>query len=443
MSPKSRKNKFRNQPSAKSPKHFMLSARMRSMLPAGERDKANDYLWKKSSGQCALCGKALDPADADPDHTLAVASGGKHNLSNLYLAHKTCNQARGDLPFELAQPLVAFRVYCEDNRTVTFDRVLDYLLDQAKARLPVKYQRTGNLVVLNCDGIELTATVFEDPATSVEYFFSELPVSCIRNDVQIQPRLISYSHVRALALDFSVRPVHEPSNCRLVLSTHRSAELLQFDGQHKTTAQMLLRRARVPVKVYIDPPIPMVQELVLKIQQEIKKQPLTRSDTLAKLGDVIRQRLDQYTERKGKVRTEVGFIAAQPSPERKAVKRQYFMELQRLVYFDPENRLTKMVQPGIANRPTTDKVVVDRVIRPLIHSQLLDSDMDEAGGRDTERELIVLILNTIAAKMIPKGWDAKGNDVKRRRAQNFFYQGSIGWWMGILRNALALLTLRV
>jgi len=103
--------------------------------------------------------------------------------------------------------------------------------------------------------------------------------------------------------------------------------------------------------------------------------------------------------------------------------------LRRIVFFDDENVLSKAFRPGAKAQPTTDKVVVDRIIDPLLFSQLLEIDMDAAGGRDEERKNILLVLNTIAGRMLPIGWDKPGNAVHRRRAENFFLQGAIGWWM--------------
>src|SRR5262249_37905156 len=78
-----------------------------------------------------------------------------------------------------------------------------------------------------------------------------------------------------------------------------------------------------------------------------------------------------------------------------------------------------------------------------VYRELLERDMDQPGGRDTERDLILLVLNAIGAKMLPEGWDRPGNDVRKRRAENFFYQGSIGWWMEQLLPALRYVTMRM
>jgi hypothetical protein len=196
------------------------------------------------------------------------------------------------------------------------------------------------------------------------------------------------------------------------------------------------------MKIYVEPDIAMVQQLVLKIQQEIKKQPLTRSDTLAKLGDVIKRRLDEYHAPGSGPRTEAGFLAAQPKQDQAEVVLQYYQELQRLVFFDPENRLADAVRPGKKDAPTTDKVLINKIIKPLLHLKLLTSDMDNGPERDNERELILLVLNAIHASMLPEGWI--NDKLQRRRTQNFFYQGSIAWWLNVcLIPALRYVTIRI
>jgi hypothetical protein len=406
-------------------KKFKLSPKLKKLLPDHERAGADEDLWKKAGGVCALCDRSLDKVEAvTADHRVA---SGKNTLSNLYLAHKTCNSSRGNLPFHIARPIVEFKAYTGENTSVTFNDIIkDYIENGGK---DVKAELTSETLNINFGSGVVELPVYSDPATKVKYCFGEVPTNCIHNDDEVQPRLIMYQHVRKLALDFVERPVHEPSNCRYVKKGKKTGRLLQFDGQHKTTAQVLLNRKQIPVKIYIEPDIPMLQMLVVKIQQEIKKQPLTRSDTIAKLGDVIKSILDSYSEKSPNVRTETGFVAAQPKEKRAEVKKLYYDELARIVFFDDENEIREWVKPGVEHNPTTDKVVIDKIIKPLIHHNLLEIDMDDEGGRDTERKLIVLVLNTLTRKMLPADWYVPTNKYQKRRTTNFFYQGSIVWWM--------------
>jgi 5-methylcytosine-specific restriction endonuclease McrA len=411
----------------KKAKAFKLSKSLRAKLPEKERADAEKILLDKSKGLCALCDRPLGP-DFDlvtADHRIA---SGKDTLSNLYLAHKSCNSSRGDLDFDRARPLVQFKAVSEDLRSVTFDHVIDRYVDDGNKQ--ISFSGKGTTLTLGFGANSITVPVWKDPATDTPYFFAEVPIQYVMNDPKVQPRLIMYPHVRRLALDFYERPVHEPSNCRLVKVGEDLGELRQFDGQHKTTAQILMGRTAVPMKVYVDPNVSMLQDLVVKIQQEIKKQPLTRSDTLAKLNDVTKSLLASYLESKdGTLKSEKGFVEAQPKESRAEIKKLFLNDIAGIVYFDPDNELREWVKPGAPNPPTTDKVVIDKIIKPLVYNGLLEIDMEAEGGRDTERRLIVLILNTIARKMLPLDWYKDTNKLQKTRTQNFFYQGSIGWWM--------------
>ena len=206
--------------------------------------------------------------------------------------------------------------------------------------------------------------------------------------------------------------------------------LAQFDGQHKTTAQIILGRDRVPVKVYIDPPLALMQDLVLSVQDRIRKLRLSTSDTLTKLGDVVKERLATYKAPPGGLRSEQGFIESRPVEERRRFKKDYFSELERIVLVDDENKMRKFAAPKrTADKPLTDKVLVNKLIRPLIFDELLDENLDEPGGRDNERKAILMILNTIYDELIAKGWAKAASALDRRRATNFMYQGSISWWL--------------
>ena len=405
---------------------FKMSSRMKALLPESERDIAHDHLWEKSSGRCALCGEPLNdkPEFNVADHRVPMNQDPSGTtLSNLYLAHLSCNASRQDLAFDVARPIVNFKVFAENKGAVSFDHVLDrYLPTHGQ---PIGIIDHGDRVVIQFAGSEITAPVSTDPATQTRYFYCEAPFTHIHNDPEIQPRVISYAHVRKLAVDFTERPVHEPSNCRLILHGTEAGTLKQFDGQHKSTAQILLGRNTGSFKVYINPDIAMLQKLVIKIQQEIKKQPLTRSETLAKLGDVIGKLFDEYQD---DPRTESGFIEAQPRQARTDTKKLYFGELKKLVFFDEDNDLAKYAtgKSGV----TTDAIVIDRIIDPLIHKVTMNIDIDANPIRDVERSNILLVLNRIRSNMLPEGWAS--DPLQKTRSETFFLGGAISWWMGQL-----------
>ncbi|MCI1151928.1 MULTISPECIES: HNH endonuclease [Stenotrophomonas maltophilia group] len=424
---------------------FKLSKTMISKLPVGERLDASAVLWEKSAGMCALCGNPLDLESKDsivPDHRIPEAKGGGTTLDNLYLAHRTCNSSRQHLDFEVAQPLAKFQSIASQNGFIDFDGVLDAFVQGP--RKSIAYEAVSDDIArIGFGGKFVDVPLWVDPATNVKYFFVDVPTAYILNDRDIQPRKIMPNHVRRLAIDFLERPVHEPGNSRLIIDG-KAGRLLQFDGQHKATAQILVGRKTLQMKVYVQPSIDMLQALVIKIQQEIKKQPLTKSDTLAKINDVMQRYLEAYVAQSGGVRSEIGLISSQEKEQQKVVKSLYFDDIMGIVFFDPDNNIAKIVRPGSSDAPTTDKVVIQKLIAPLMYLQPLDVNMDESNARDIERENILFILNAIADSMFTSNWNKAGGEVQKTIVQNFFYQGSIGWWMNdILVPSLRYVLLRI
>ena len=421
------------------PEGLKLSKKIRDELPAGEVDDALENLWVKSGGLCSICNSPL-PADGkkvDVDHVLAVTEGdgGKTVLKNLYLAHRECNRSRKNLRFDLAKRVIRFQRWCRDVPRRSFDDVLSKFVPKGNQR--IKYSIADDEVEIEFGEETRHAGLFEDPATHTKYFFMDVPVEFVQNDTESQPRWIEHDHVRTLAVDFDVHPVHEPSNCRLVPDKKHDglADLLQFDGQHKTTAQVILGRSNVPMKLYVDPSEPMIQELVVQIQQGIKKRPLTTSDTLRKLDDVVKDKVEEFQAEQGHSPTEVQLVDAQPLQDHTNFKKRLLSNFEWAIFND-EECILRPYAGGKAGRtrPFTDTMVIRRMIKPLVSQELIDEPLDSALQRDNERAAVLRILNRIAEEMLVDKWDPRKSnedeDLQTRRARNFFYQAAIGWWLG-------------
>lgn len=419
------------------PEGFKLSKAIRDGLPESERTTAVQTLWKKSQGRCSLCNEPL-PADGslvDVDHMVARKEGlgGSSDLKNLYMAHRSCNRSRGNLPYELAKKVIPFAKWCIAHPRRSFEDVVEKYVPQGNKRVEIS---------LSTDTVEITfgsearrAPLYVDPATKIKYFFMNTPVEYIKNDTGTQPRFIEHDHVRTLAIDFAEKPVHEPSNCRLVTVGDDLADLKQFDGQHKTTAQILLGRSEVPMKFYVDPDPAMIQRLVVQIQQGIKKRPLSTTDTLKKLDDVIQDKVSEYkSTHEGKCPTEIELVNAQRLQDQASFKKHLLNNFEFAVLNDDNLEIKNFVNTkSDRNFPLTDKVLVAKIIRPLICQELLNSPLDDSLARETEREIVVQIINRITANMLSGKWNpqsqASAEDLPTQRARAFFMQGAVGWWL--------------
>jgi hypothetical protein len=421
----------------KIPETYKLPKGIRDELPAGEVPNAAALLWEKGQGRCGLCNEPL-PADGklvDADHKIARAEGvgGKTELGNLYLAHRSCNRSRKNLSYDIASRVIRFSKWWESQPRPSFANVVERYVPDGNKRVEI-VEEDGSIQVTFGTDVR-RATLYTDPATNTKYFFLNAPVEYIRNDDESQPRFIEHDHVRTLAVEFSVRPVHEPSNCRVVGVGKGLAELLQFDGQHKTTAQLVLGRKEVPMKFYYEPSEPMIQELVVQIQQGIKKRPLSTTDTLRKLDDVIQDKIRQYADtHSGQVPTEVQLVESQPKQDQTALKKHLLSNFALAVLKDDSFELERYASKKLdKSKPFTDTMLVNKLIAPLIAQELLHEPLDDSYSRDTERAAIISLLNRIAANMLGENWkpsrDGAGEDIATYRARLFFYQGAIGWWL--------------
>ena len=428
---------------AKVPDGWKLPNKIRNELTVDDRDRAPASLWHKSRGKCGICEEPLSDngEGVNVDHIRPREHDGPTKLPNLQLAHSVCNKSKGTLENAVAKPVVKFTRWCrsvERAQFPQFSHVVDKYLTRGNRNLDIEYTIKGRRIKLKFGPETLEGPLFKDPAWGIDYCFAEVPKEFIRNDPDLQPRLIQADHVRDLAVDFHSEPVHEPSNCRLVpVDTDGVAQLRQFDGQHKTTAQIILGRDKVQMKIYIDPNPDLLQGLVLQIQQGIKKRPLTSSQTLAKLNEVIKARVDAYQTEHRVHPTEPELLGAQPRAQQKQFKKDLLADFEFQVFDDDHFELREYIQPVNAKRkrdyPVTEKIVIQRIIRPLICPLLQDERLDAAEGRDREREKVVEYLNIVCRELLRDKWNPQvkiaDEDNPTLRARNFFYGGAVKWWV--------------
>ncbi|MHA1302115.1 MAG: HNH endonuclease [Candidatus Heimdallarchaeaceae archaeon] len=58
--------------------------------------KLKQKLYKKSRGICGICGQGVGFNQATLDHKVPLSKGGTWSLKNLQVAHRKCNEHKGD-----------------------------------------------------------------------------------------------------------------------------------------------------------------------------------------------------------------------------------------------------------------------------------------------------------------------------------------------------------
>ena len=407
-----------------------------------EAEKREEYwneLVKKTGGLCQLC---EDPIDVNSDDIIVEHKDnmGPTELYNLYIAHRKCNSSKRDLPYEQAKLMIKFKRFCESKgNIISFDDILDkYVPDNRK---PIKAVFMDGFVDLLFTGEnKVRANVMVDPTTKKKYCFSEVPIEHISNDKDVQPRRIVSDHVLLMLTDFIKHPVHEPSSCRINLDVNHVGKLLQFDGQHKTTAQILLGRKTMQMKIYFEPDVAEVRQLILSIQNRIKKMPLGPAIHLTKMSAVFVERLGSLG-----ITSERKFVESMLTRDRAQAKQELFSSLYSNILEDGQNSLKKYIQPEgtrSGGYPMSMNLIINRILKYLVCQELQEVDMGGADDcRGNERENVVYILNILADELLENGkWPLGGNSPELStdymKAKRIFRSGAVRYWVTILRKGI-------
>lgn len=423
------------------PEGLKISKTMAKKLPAHEKENVEDSinkLWSKSKGKCALCEYPLnsqDPKSIEIDHIVPEALNGPTKLSNLQLTHKKCNRSKGKLPTNIATPLIRFEEWCRREENPSFDDVLSKFNIKPK---PIEVKWNNDVPTLKFGNKSFTGSqAIVDIPSGLRYFYCEVDIQYIFNDSDVQPRMIQHDHVRKLALNINKGPLHEPSNCRMLHQGGDTYVLKQFDGQHKTTSQLVIGRQTVQMKLYVDATVAQTNKLVLTIQKEISKKPLTTSDTVAKLSDVVKAALNRYKVEPPQIRTEKGFINSLTKDEGKIIKPKFLEDLRGQILNDDENSLYPYYQKSNDKSnpmPLKDNKVMRFLIKPLVYSDLLETNMDNLDEyfRDEERKNVLFFLEKFYELAIKDKWNGpSATKVSQKRISNLCQQASMKIWMNI------------
>ena len=424
-----------------------FSKSMAAKLPPVEKSDQEgglQKLWDKALGKCALCDFPL-PADENSieiDHILPESDGGPTEISNLQLAHKSCNRSKRSLPNNVAIPIIKMQAWCKTQSNPSFDDILtQYNITPKNVEMIIH----NEIPTLKFDSGDIVGSQIQtDPTSGVKYFFAEVPVDYIHNDIDVQPRMVQHSHVRKIMMSLSKGPLHEPSNVRAINVSGDVFKLLQFDGQHKATAQIAMNRKTVQMKIYIEISVPMANELVITIQKDVKKKALSQSDTMAKLNDVMGELLDNYVVPKGQTRTEKGFIESLPNAKQTSTKNLLFANLVGLIANNDTNKLFEYYQQPYDKKkdPVKDSIVMAKIIKPLLESTLLETDMDDVSVymRDEERTNILWILDCIYEEIIKDNWinQAASTTATAAKVKNFFQQSGLHMMMPTFKQLLTI-----
>ncbi len=423
-----------------------VSKQLLAKLPASERGPVKrivKQLWAKSGGNCFLCGapmnRAADKIVADHDVPESVAKPGRANrLANLNLVHSGCNAFKRNHPTAPASAFLRFRHFLSTlaNGALYSDCLGYFKLSPKKTVLT----RNGKEVTFEFpDGSHRAAHVFEEKndAGFFQSCFVDVPTLAVFHDEDCQPRTIKDRQVWLIYSDLQRNPLHEPPACRTEAETGK-VELLMFDGQHKTVANLLMGRNRIPMKVYLELSPEHTRHLVNSIQAKIPKLGLSAFELMAKMGAEYEDRLAQYLESEDEP-SENGFLNWVPADQRKRAKQAFENACIANVWEDPQLDLRKAMKKLSTKGRSglTEAKVKGKLLKPLVSLRPMGKSFDESEQiRDHERSIARTIVNEWIKQMLSPSGQAPANQ-DRTAIERRTYQPSIEYVARLLRKVAA------
>lgn len=412
-----------------------------------EKSDVEDYVWNHKEQKCFLCSAKLNRAsdNIELDHDVPAGEGGGDEFKNLNLTHVECNRYKKNHNSFDVRPHLRFKRFYEDQLgQVHFGDALGFF-QIAPTDCYIKICEGDLTAEVSSETGVVTVKVHEEEVAgkNQRFCFATLPISCVENDNEIQPREIKLNHLFMISSDLKKNPLHEQPAIRVTGDTEKK-KLLMFDGQHKTVAHLLNGKRNCVFKIYLNISKPEAVELVNSIQAKIKKLPLTPFELASKMSDEVRRKLELYEDQIGSTEvSEEGFISWLDPADRTRAKSGIESAVIDRIIGDDELAFIKLIerkgvpsQTGIAIK---EAAFQKNVLKNLLHTKPISSSfkgeaMKEA--REREARNILKILNLAFDKGFTPLPD-KDTETEIARIKRLSYQASLRILCDILMRIVA------
>jgi hypothetical protein len=292
------------------------------------------------------------------------------------------------------------------------------------------------LFFTNPDRPPQTSSTFSCPATGMRYFYAVLPIEYVSNDAELQPRPLEQKRVWEMYRHLSSHTQLAPAVCRLV-----GKQVMLFDGQHKSAAQIWAGRNALDCKVYIEPDVRLLKDTNLVAHDKLRQMAFFTSTLIAKYGDIFKQEWEEYLEKPGS-KNEGDFVAflrarGKTTPE---AKKMLQMAIEQDILDDPDNKLAEFISDRNRTRrnPVSISIIEKTFFREFILAPPTDVEFEGPEDfRSDEKKNLVRLLSLIAEKQLVGKWNPDANNAAHQRAERIFSAGTMRAWVPMLRDVIA------
>jgi hypothetical protein len=407
----------------------------RRQISEKEKTSVVESHTKDGKIRCFIDNHPMDLGEVEFHHIKAYSLDGPTELSNIAPVCKEHHKRVGTLSLEQFRDRLEMERFFEASRGRRLDDVLSSLLGEFGKRM--KYDLGPSSIKLYLPDGPVDVPISQCPATKYKYFYFSLPTQYIKNDSDLQPRLLEPDRLWELYLHLSLHTQLAPAVCRMV-----NGEILLFDGQHKTAAQVWARRPRVDCKVYVEPDALDLKETNLTAHYNLRQMPFYTSTLMQKYADVFHEYWVEYSQKPGS-RSESGFIRFLMDSKGKSRAeglRMLRLAIQNNVIDHQTNSMAEYVSERNRARsnPLTISIMQKTFFADFIVPPALEVEFESAEDhRDHEKSNLIRILNLLTQETLAGHWNPELDNSAHKTSARIYAAGSMRAWVPLLRDVVA------
>lgn len=416
---------------------------MKRQLTEQEKSEVIGTHTKHGVLRCFIDGHPIESLeDVEFHHIRPFSEGGPTTLDNIAPVCREHHRRIRTLSLQEFRDKLSLDRFFEQERAkpdgVRLDEVLSHLLGRDGYGKALEWELLGNQIRLYWEGEQpRTLPLYKCPVTRFEYFYALAPVTHLRNDTKLQPRPLELPRMWELYRHFLRYTQLAPAVCRLA-----DNQIMLFDGQHKTAAQLWAGRRQIECKVYLNPDERGIKEAVLAAHDKLRQMPFYTSTLVSRYSALFREDWEEYMERPG-TKSERGFVQflihAKGVPNAEAKKRLR-AAIEDDILEDPGNRMREYIAEKNKSRknPLTISAIQRTFLNQFIVPPPLDVEFESNEDyRREEKKNLVRLLNLIVDKTLSGRWNPESRNEAHRTAERIYAAGAMRAWVPILRAVIA------
>ncbi len=343
----------------------------------------------------------------------------------------------GLLSIEEYRKRLELEEYFKDKKVVRLDDILGIKSKKYGAKL--KTEISGNQIKIYFDNMvtPLVLPLYKCPATNYNYFYLLLPAEYIKNDKDLQPRPLEIKRMWELLRHLITHTQLAPAICRLI----NTDEVLLFDGQHKSAAQLWAGRKEIECKIYIEPNIMVLKDTNLTAHDKLRQMPFYTSILINKWADIFKEEWDEYNESNDN-KSEKGFITfltnrGKTNAESRKMIESYIYDS---IIEDPTNKINEYIAEKNRSKstPLTTNALKVTFFKHFIAPPPLKINIDESDSlREYERINVVKLLNIFVEETLINKWNPDQNDASHKKAIRFYKIGALKVIVSMFKDVVA------